>query len=111
MRSEKVCWTGFRTGVRLPSSPLYLQNRLICSAFLHQKTCNQDCRIKVRSTGLEPVPVAGHAPQTCAYADSATTAEEQTKLYGPLQALSRQDIRIAHMIHVIFVYTYLKLEN
>ena len=31
---------------------------------------------KVRSTGLEPVPVAGHAPQTCAYADSATTAEQ-----------------------------------
>ena len=30
----------------------------------------------VRSTGLEPVPVAGHAPQTCAYADSATTAEQ-----------------------------------
>ena len=29
----------------------------------------------VRSTGLEPVPIAGHAPQTCAYADSATTAE------------------------------------
>ena len=28
----------------------------------------------VRSTGLEPVPVAGHAPQTCAYAYSATTA-------------------------------------
>ena len=34
-------------------------------------------RVKqVRSTGLEPVPVAGHAPQTCAYADSATTAEQ-----------------------------------
>ena len=31
----------------------------------------------VRSTGLEPVPVSGHAPQTCAYADSATTAEER----------------------------------
>ena len=30
----------------------------------------------VRSTGLEPVPVAGHAPQTCAYADSATTANK-----------------------------------
>ena len=28
----------------------------------------------VRSTGLEPVPIAGHAPQTCAYAYSATTA-------------------------------------
>ena len=32
----------------------------------------------VRSTGLEPVPVAGHAPQTCAYADSATTAYNDT---------------------------------
>ena len=32
--------------------------------------------VNVRSTGLEPVPVAGHAPQTCAYADSATTAEK-----------------------------------
>ena len=31
----------------------------------------------VRSTGLEPVPVAGHAPQTCAYADSATTANKR----------------------------------
>ena len=31
----------------------------------------------VRSTGLEPVPVAGHAPQTCAYADSATTAAQE----------------------------------
>ncbi len=28
----------------------------------------------MRSTGLEPVPIAGHAPQTCAYADSATAA-------------------------------------
>ena len=32
--------------------------------------------VDVRSTGLEPVPVAGHAPQTCAYADSATTANK-----------------------------------
>ena len=43
----------------------------------------------VRSTGLEPVPVAGHAPQTCAYADSATTADEQMELYGPENTLSR----------------------
>ena len=43
----------------------------------------------VRSTGLEPVPVAGHAPQTCAYADSATTADEQKELYGPGNTLSR----------------------
>ena len=28
----------------------------------------------VRPTGLEPVPIAGHAPQTCAYANSATVA-------------------------------------
>jgi hypothetical protein len=28
----------------------------------------------VRSTGLEPVLLSEHAPQTCAYADSATTA-------------------------------------
>ena len=28
----------------------------------------------VRPTGLEPEPIAGHAPQTCAYADSATAA-------------------------------------
>ena len=33
--------------------------------------------VNVRSTGLEPVPVTGHAPQTCAYADSATTADER----------------------------------
>ena len=32
--------------------------------------------VNVRSTGLEPVPVARHAPQTCAYACSATTAEQ-----------------------------------
>ena len=43
----------------------------------------------VRSTGLELVPVAGHAPQTCAYADSATTADEQMELYGPGNTLSR----------------------
>ena len=28
----------------------------------------------MRWTGLEPVRVASHAPQTCAYANSATTA-------------------------------------
>ena len=29
----------------------------------------------VRETGLEPVRVAPHAPQTCASADSATLAQ------------------------------------
>lgn len=28
----------------------------------------------MRLTGVEPVRVASHAPQTCAYANSATTA-------------------------------------
>ena len=31
-------------------------------------------KVLVRPTGLEPVPIAGHAPQTCAYANSATVA-------------------------------------
>lgn len=31
-------------------------------------------KVLVRPTGLEPVPIAGHAPQTCAYANSATIA-------------------------------------
>lgn len=31
-------------------------------------------KVLVRPTGLEPVPIAGHAPQTCAYANSATAA-------------------------------------
>ena len=31
-------------------------------------------KVLVRPTGLEPVPIAGHAPQTCASADSATLA-------------------------------------
>ena len=38
---------------------------------------------KVRSTGLEPVPIAGHAPQTCAYADSATAANNEFILSNP----------------------------
>ena len=39
-----------------------------------QKKPRDNPGFHVRSTGLEPVPIAGHAPQTCAYADSATTA-------------------------------------
>ena len=35
----------------------------------------------VRSTGLEPVLLSEHAPQTCAYADSATTACRNSKNY------------------------------
>ena len=77
MRSEKVHWTDFRTGVRLPSSPQKaIRMHEHSGSLFHEKTCSRSCR-KVRSTGLEPVPVAGHAPQTCAYADSATTADEQ----------------------------------
>ena len=51
--------------------------------------------LKVRSTGLEPVPVAGHAPQTCAYADSATTAEEQMN-YTARKVLCQGLIRAIH---------------
>ena len=49
------------------------------SQMLNKKAMQNDSAwlMQVRSTGLEPVPVAGHAPQTCAYADSATTADEQ----------------------------------
>ena len=49
-------------------------SRLLCRLLLYQKFRNLFRNSEVRSTGLEPVPVAGHAPQTCAYADSATTA-------------------------------------
>ena len=35
----------------------------------------------MRSTGLEPVLLSEHAPQTCAYADSATTACRNSKNY------------------------------
>ena len=35
----------------------------------------------VRPTGLEPVPIAGHAPQTCAYANSATVACRKATRY------------------------------
>ena len=35
----------------------------------------------MRPTGLEPEPIAGHAPQTCAYADSATAARSNTRDY------------------------------
>ena len=49
------------------------------SQMLNKKAMQNDSAwlMQVRSTGLEPVPVAGHAPQTCAYADSATTADER----------------------------------
>ena len=36
----------------------------------------------MRLTGLEPVPIAGHAPQACAYADSATTAHINLTIIG-----------------------------
>ena len=75
MRSEKVLWTDFRTGVQLPSSPLQIPvGCLSANRFFEKKNSRQNLLYVVRSTGLEPVPVAGHAPQTCAYADSATTA-------------------------------------
>ena len=74
MRSEKVLLKCFRTGVQLPSSPPKetAAGFKAGSCFTVQSCKEQDT--DVRSTGLEPVPVAGHAPQTCAYADSATTA-------------------------------------
>ena len=50
----------------------------------------------VRSTGLEPVPVAGHAPQTCAYADSATTANKHRnyKAHIPLCQDNQKNLRM-----------------
>ena len=77
MRSEKIPATDFRTGVQLPSSPL----KPGFAGLVYLKTKNADSinqRFTVRSTGLEPVPIAGHAPQTCAYADSATTANNRS---------------------------------
>ena len=50
----------------------------------------------VRPTGLEPVPIAGHAPQTCAYADSATAAyhgQRQQSYHGKV-ILSRLSLQI-----------------
>ena len=52
-------------------------------------------KVLVRPTGLEPVPIAGHAPQTCAYADSATAAYHRQRSIsyhgmGNLSRLSRE---------------------
>ena len=49
---------------------------MMAGSFTYEKVLNICSEPDVRSTGLEPVPVAGHAPQTCAYADSATTANK-----------------------------------
>lgn len=38
-------------------------------------------KVLVRPTGLEPVPIAGHAPQTCAYANSAMIAYCLTAIF------------------------------
>ena len=46
----------------------------------------------MRSTGLEPVPIAGHAPQTCAYANSATTALEMLLVYYRTKSISCKDV-------------------
>lgn len=43
-----------------------------CNSTLASYQCKG--AVMVRPTGLEPVPIAGHAPQTCAYANSATVA-------------------------------------
>ena len=78
MRSEKVFLKYFRTGVQLPSSPLTkIPVRRPVFFYVKKDPDEISSGSDVRSTGLEPVPVAGHAPQTCAYADSATTADEQ----------------------------------
>ncbi len=80
---------------------MYFQNRgvhMVCNAYIHQvflnilvffekppifavfgnkKTAQLQMELScflVRETGLEPVRVAPHAPQTCASADSATLA-------------------------------------
>ena len=60
----------------------------------------------VRSTGLEPVPVAGHAPQTCAYADSATTADEQQN-YNSSGLLCQDKLKTPLMIYASFHYKFI----
>ena len=52
-------------------------NKQITNTVSHNKKeqiPNGICSFLVRETGLEPVRVAPHAPQTCASADSATLA-------------------------------------
>ena len=53
-------------------------NKQITNTVSHNKKeqiPNGTCSFLVRETGLEPVRVAPHAPQTCASADSATLAQ------------------------------------
>ena len=67
IRQEPSAYTSMVSAVRIP----------VCA----QKKLPDDSGSSVRSTGLEPVPIAGHAPQTCAYADSATTAYRNSRDY------------------------------
>ena len=61
--------TGLSLCAAAPSSPV------TCCCIKRKSAHNKSCKHSmVRETGLEPVRVTPHAPQTCASADSATLA-------------------------------------
>ena len=78
--------------------------RIIFASCLIQDKNKKDTelnqRLFVRSTGLEPVPSYGHAPQTCAYANSATTAEQHALLYR--FSIFCQHLFFGQLHHVIY---------
>lgn len=51
-------------------------------------------KVLVRPTGLEPVPIAGHAPQTCAYANSATAASARIIIPNSKRFVKRENDKI-----------------
>ena len=51
-------------------------------------------KVLVRPTGLEPVPIAGHAPQTCAYANSATAASARMIIPNSKGFVKRENDKI-----------------
>lgn len=55
---------------------------------------NKTQKVLVRPTGLEPVPIAGHAPQTCAYANSATAASARIIIPNSKGFVKRENDKI-----------------
>lgn len=66
---ESTLWSLFYQTLHLT----WQFKRILCNA--KKRSSHLKLLLLVRLTGLEPVPIAGHAPQTCAYANSATTAD------------------------------------
>lgn len=64
----------------------------------------------VRETGLEPVRVAPHAPQTCASADSATLAQRYALYQSPMH-LSTPFLKFFYCLTLtlyLYIITYIK---